>query len=686
MLGRLCSVLGVWLILQSTAEAGKVKVWQHNTQAQFDKAQFKNAVVSSEGTLRLSRQVKAFANLQAGHVWDVLEDASGHLIVATGLEGKIFKVAADGKATSLYASTDSQILCLAPGPDGTLFAGTGPVGTILRISGDKVSVFAEELDSYVWDLAYDAPSKTLFAGTGPKGRIFQITPDGKPSVFYTTRQEHILRLAHDGKSNLYAGTDKGGMVYRIDNRGKGFVIFHTPQGEIRSLLVTPDAVYAGTGSPVPRRGTTSKTSLLHTPGIQLAAAAELLVQGGAPAPTPPAIGDNSLFRIAPDGTIREVFRDKVLILALLKSQDRFWLGTGMQGQLFEVDEPSKEKTEIARLDHGQIHCLLKRRDGSMILGTGDPGKLYVLEDNFAAEGTVTSEVLDAKIISKWGALTWKANVPAGTSIALSVRSGNVPEPDDTWSDWSAAQTDPQLARAVAPTARYMQYRVFLRSESGKATPEVRGIALRYQTTNQAPEITTFDVPDLEGAAQDNSRKLKLKWSATDANEDELLYNLYFKKDGWKDWILLEEDLDKKDHEWDTSAVPSGIYQLKLLASDRRDNPAAETLTAERLSAPVIVAHEAPKVAVKLIGIEGDQAVIEGSASDALVRLTDASFALNGKRWTNVFPTDGLFDSKTETFRFKTDALRPGSHVLRLRIRDAAGNIGASDVIFTIPRK
>ncbi len=77
------------------------------------------------------------------------------------------------------------------------------------------------------------------------------------------------------------------------------------------------------------------------------------------------------------------------------------------------------------------------------------------------KGTITSDVLDAKIISKWGTLTWKANTPPETSVSVAVRSGNVSEPDDTWSAWSAEQTDPRDAHAAAPLARYFQYRVTL---------------------------------------------------------------------------------------------------------------------------------------------------------------------------------------------------------------------------------
>ena len=100
----------------------------------------------------------------------------------------------------------------------------------------------------------------------------------------------------------------------------------------------------------------------------------------------------------------------------------------------------------------------------------------------------------------------------------------------------------------------------------------------------------------------------------------------------------------------------------------------------------MVSHTPPEVTVKVTGVDGDQAVIEATASDPLVRLTSASFAVNGKKWTNVFPADGLFDSKKETFRFKTDALKPGTYVLVLKVKDAAGNTGSGDVVFTVPGK
>jgi hypothetical protein len=704
------------LCISGVAQAAKVKVWYHHTPAQYEKARLRHVVVSNEGALSLSRQLKPLTSLDATHVWDVVEDPAGNLYIATGDEGKIYKLTPDGKVSVAYTSEDSQVLCLALAADGTLFAGTGPGGRILRLKDGRGETLAQTSEGYVWSLAIDPKSQVVYAGTGPKGRVYQITPQGKARLFYATKQEHILSLATGPDGVLYAGVDKDGLVYRIDPTGKGFVLYSAPQAEVRSLLVDGDTVYAGTSSPTRRRGglgsstgsgrasaggagsfsalsvstshekerTSSEEAGRSSTGSSATESGEKIA--AASIPPPPTVGENSLYRITPDGTVREIFREKALLLSLLRQDGRIFIGTGMEGQLFEVNEASKERSEIARLDHGQIHCLCRRHDGSIVLGTGDPGKLYVLEDHFATKGTAVSDVLDARLISKWGALHWTADTPAGTGVTVAVRTGNTPEPSETWSNWSAEQTDPEQAVIAAPPARFLQYRVTLSTTDPRQSPAVHGVALRYMTTNQAPEVTQVTVPDLDAAAQENGKKIRLKWSANDPNEDELTYSLFIRKDGWKSWVRLEENLEHTDYDWDTTTTPSGMYQVKVVASDRRDNAPEEALTASRISAPFPVAHTPPTVMLKTAGMEGDQAIIEASAADPLVRLISASFSVNGKKWVNVFPTDGLFDSKTETFRFKTDALKPGTYVIVLKVRDAAGNTGSGDVVFTVNNK
>src|SRR5205823_4760751 len=150
------ALMAVVLWMPSLSQAAKVKVWHHNTPSHFDKAQFKQAVVSNEGVVRLSRQLKPLAGLDATHVWDLIEDKDGNLFVATGDEGKIFKISPEGKVTVAFDSEESQILCLALAADGSVYAGTGPSGLIVRIPPNgNARVIYDSPETYVWSLALD---------------------------------------------------------------------------------------------------------------------------------------------------------------------------------------------------------------------------------------------------------------------------------------------------------------------------------------------------------------------------------------------------------------------------------------------------------------------------------------------------------------------------------------------------
>jgi hypothetical protein len=196
----------------------------------------------------------------------------------------------------------------------------------------------------------------------------------------------------------------------------------------------------------------------------------------------PGSGDNSLFCIAADGTVR-LFREKAMVLRLLRHGGKVLVGTGMDGQLFEANERTRaDGAGTARSRTDFVAVPARRwfgRDRHR-----RPGPIVRLAGRCSARGTVTSEVLDAKLVSKWGSLRWKAEAPAKTAVTLAVR-GNTAEPDDTWSDWSAEQTDAQKATAAAPAARFLQYRATLTTDDPTATPTLSSVTVRYQGGNHA---------------------------------------------------------------------------------------------------------------------------------------------------------------------------------------------------------
>src|SRR6516165_4736395 len=160
LIQHLCAAV-VGLALVSQSFAGKVKVWHHDRSEQFDKAQIKQAIVTNEGTIRLSRQLHPLVGLDATHVWDIVEDPHGNLYVATGNEGKIFLVTREGKVSIAYESQDTEVLSLTLAKDGSIYAGTGPKGKIIRIDPNgQGGLFYQTPESYVWSLALDPKSQT----------------------------------------------------------------------------------------------------------------------------------------------------------------------------------------------------------------------------------------------------------------------------------------------------------------------------------------------------------------------------------------------------------------------------------------------------------------------------------------------------------------------------------------------
>ncbi len=98
---------------------------------------------------------------------------------------------------------------------------------------------------------------------------------------------------------------------------------------------------------------------------------------------------------------------------------------------------------------------------------------------YATAGTFDSRVLDAGRVVDWGILSGTPVTPAGTSVALSVRTGSAPTPDGSWSAWSAVPP----SGAIGSSSRYLQYRVALQSTSNDATPELQSVTANYSVTD-----------------------------------------------------------------------------------------------------------------------------------------------------------------------------------------------------------
>jgi hypothetical protein len=698
----------------------KVETWRQEGPSAFAKGHRESVVISDNGRVRLGHAVAPVGSLSAARVWDLARMRDGSVLAATGDSGQVFRrdTRPDSPWTVLYDSAESQILSLVVCPDGTAFAGTGPNGQVVDLTDPKHPASRPDPKvQYIWDLAAD-PQGNLYAATGPTGQLWKRSRDGRWSLLYDSKSNHLLCVAIGPDGRVYAGSDGEGLIYRVGRDGKATILFDAPQAEIRTLLATADGtLYAGTAAEAGGSGGTRNSLFLtrsgssrptdasgpdrtlagrgedeaavirvaQTPGAQPGPSGRppRPPGGGSAAPRPVTPGDNAVYRIDGDGVPREVLRVKALIHALAWVDDHLFVGTGPEGQLYEVRERGEETAPIAKLDNGQVLSLLAEPEGGLLIGTGDPGGVLRLSARYATVGRLISEVHDTRLVSRFGTMSWRAAQPPGTSVAVQARTGNVGDPDETWSDWSAEQADAATAQVASPPGRFVQYRVRLATSDPRRTPELRSVALSYRTSNLAPEITRVDVPDLslsDGAVRQT--RLNIRWEVTDPNEDDLSFTVSVRKEGWPDWIRLnEEPITERTYGWETTAFPSGLYRVRVVATDRPSNRPDDALTRERESLSFLVDHDPPRV-----GLTAKDRGAGISLTDDLTRITRADYAVDGGHWTPIFPDDGIFDSPREQITLSLADLGEGTHILMVKATDAAGNIGTGDLLLDVKRR
>ena len=107
---------------------------------------------------------------------------------------------------------------------------------------------------------------------------------------------------------------------------------------------------------------------------------------------------------------------------------------------------------------------------------------------YPSSGTFTSRVFDAGQAADWGAMSWHANAPPGTSLAMSVRTGNTPTPDGSWSAFTPVTSS---GDDVPGNSRYVQYQAELGSSDPNQTPALSDVSIAYATgaDTTAPTIT-----------------------------------------------------------------------------------------------------------------------------------------------------------------------------------------------------
>ncbi|MGH9407216.1 MAG: hypothetical protein ACRD3D_15455 [Terriglobia bacterium] len=736
------------------ARASQTDFWQISTFRGFLQGNLQGVSVSMNGELTLAPGTEAIFNPNETVALSMVADRAGNLYVGTGHQGKIFKVNNASEGKLFFQAPEPEILALAIGPGGDLYAGTSPEGKIYRIAPDgKSSVFYQPKVKYIWALAFDSQGR-LYAGTGDRGEVLRIDPDGKESVFFPSNQTHIMCLAFDKHGNLLAGSEPNGLIYRINPEGKAFVLYQSNLPEIHSLVTDSQGrIYAAAlgnsgpgGTPgyfgAPNRrtivpGGTTTVTVVAADSTEGAAGAQLPLRRAPPRANPNASGGvefpysrigagrGALVEIMPDYSAQTLWqsnRSSIFGLALRGGDVLF--STDDDGRIFDL-KPSRTGAELTLLTETResLPTRILADSSGLFVATSNIAKLIRVGSGYGDDGVYESPVKDARFISRWGHIAWRAQVSPECSLEFYTRSGNSERPDNTWSNW-AGPYKVALGSAIKSTpARYLQWKAVFHG-SGGASPSLNQVEISYLNQNLPPQIESLTVVDgsertsmsgmpieSPGAPVNSApmpavttttivqpsyggvgpipdppgkQPIELEWQASDPNHDSLTYALYLKSANEKAWHLLKDKLRAAQYTLQPDSLADGEYRVRLVASDAPSNPAPQALAAELVSAPFWVDNTPPHVVATGQDVNGHQAVIHFEATSKGAPIRSAQVSIGESGWKDVVSDEGIVDSRVERFTLRLDQLESGEQVVSLRAYDTAGNVGVGSAVIEVP--
>jgi len=242
------------------------------------------------------------------YIWSLALLNDGSLIAGTGDTGKIYKVRSAGAKpeTSLLVSTNqTHVISMTVTSQGDLIAGTDSGGLVLRISpeGKTFALFDTQLreihslaaasDGSIYALALSdaaappkgttAPIPTPSASEGStptttvtvtaidetgaplqgqqsqaksrndvstaKSAVFRILPDGANDVVWSSSTVTAFAVAPALEpGRVLIGTADKGRIYSVTNDGRDTLLLQSPEGQISSLLVKNNQVYAASSN------------------------------------------------------------------------------------------------------------------------------------------------------------------------------------------------------------------------------------------------------------------------------------------------------------------------------------------------------------------------------------------------------------------------------------------------------
>src|SRR5688500_8616456 len=472
-----------------------------------------------------------FFDPQQAYIWALEPLEGGDLAVATGVEGKLFRVNSKGEGKVLYDAPDTHIRSLARRSNGT-----------------------------------------LLAGASGKGRIYEISATGSAHALFDSPLNEISSVFVDsngiGWAAAASNTLPSSAPAKSAQPAKG-----TTQQQQQQQATTTSGEAKKEGEP---------------------AAVEVSFSFDDSASSASQAGSAEIYRINTDGFVETVQKfEREMVYAISGGRDGAALiATGPNGRIYELGD--REIALGGAVAAKQI-VSINASSNATVITTTNSGAVYRMEGGNAQNAEFRSAAKDAERFSRFGNYRIEGRNLSAGNIAIAFRSGNTRTPDSTWSAWTLPQTtlegniDVPAARYVqwkmtmpkpAPGAAIDG--VTIAYINRNVAPEISAIAVQdpavvfisaaYPSAPQVVEatnpdeygiFTSLDNPRERAQADQGKRMFRkgfrtVSWRAEDENGDALRYTLSFRRKGYEKWLRLRESMEETQLKFYSSQLPDGM--------------------------------------------------------------------------------------------------------------------------------
>jgi len=493
----------------TSASAVAPQFWRVRSAEEFLGGEIEGFAITSRGELRAAPAMKKIASFTDPFVLSQTSAPNGDRYFGTGNDGKVYRL----------HGTDLKLLYTAPEPeiyavayrDGALYVGSSPNGKIYKVADDgKATPFYDPKQAYIWALEV-LPSGDLAVATGVEGKLFRVNPKGEGKLWFDSPETHLRSIAARKDGSLLAGGSGKGRIYSVDANGGAHALYDSPLNEISSIYVDANGIgwAAAVSNVLPSSAPAAKAqSASATKSTQASTSASDTKKEGESSAAAGTVdvsfsfedssgssasqaGSAELYRIDTDDFVSTERKfDREMVYAVSGGANgAIRLATGPSGRIYEYKDG--EVSLIGAVPEKQIVSI--SGDGNeTLITTTNSGAVYRMESRPSQNAEFRSAAKDVERFSKFGHYKIEGRNIGNGALAISFRSGNTRTPDATWSAWSSAQVASEGNVAV-PAGRYVQWKLTAPKAANDVV--VDGVTLAFMNRNVAPEIDAVGVQD-----------------------------------------------------------------------------------------------------------------------------------------------------------------------------------------------